>query len=288
MLWYIRKQNKVTGPFPIKQLQQSILLGRLGLNDEVSKDKQEWAAVRTVPALIPDVLKADSTDPQIRERVAAARRWADERRGERRDIEDKGRAGPGRREPETHGTLEHRHLREAILANNRRQRDKVFGGVVLVLVILGVAVYVGFRYVPQPLPGAQCESKPHAEVNWSNCNMVGLQAIKVELSRAQLNGSNLLNANLFGANLMNANLAYANFTQANLSFAEMANVQAKGANFIGADLTSVNLSNADLSYANLRQAKLDNANLTGAKLDNAIWIDGRPCAPGSIGKCVTK
>jgi Pentapeptide repeats (8 copies)/GYF domain 2 len=288
MLWYIRKQNKVTGPFPLKQLQQSILLGRLSLHDEVSKDKQEWLPVRTVPGLIPEVLKADSSDPQIRERIEAARRWADERRGERRDGDDKGRAGPGRREPETHGTLGHRHQRETTLAGIRRQREKLFGGAVLVLVILGVAAYVGFSNVPKPVPGAQCDSKPRAEVNWSSCNLVGLQAIKVDLSRAQLNGSNLLNANLFGANLTNANLAYANFTQANLSFADMANAQAKGANFIGADLSSANLSNADLSYTNLRQAKLDNANLSGARLDNAIWIDGKPCAVGSIGKCVMK
>lgn len=288
MIWYIRRQNKVTGPFPVKQLQQSILLGRLSLNDEVSKDKQEWLAVRTVPELIPEVLKADNSDPQIRERIEAARRWADERRGERRDGEDKSRAGPGRREPESYGTLEYRQLRESTLTGGRRQREKLLGGAVLVLVILGVAGYVGFSHVPKPLPGAQCDSKPKAEVNWSNCNLIGLQAIKVDLSRAQLNGSNLLNANLFGTNLSGANLSYANLTQANLSFAEMSNAQAKGANFVGTDLSNANLSNADLSYTNLRQAKLDNANLNGAKLDNAIWIDNKPCAVGSIGKCIAR
>jgi hypothetical protein len=288
MRWYIRKQSKVTGPFPLKQLQQSILLGRLSLQDEVSKDKQEWLPVRTVPGLIPELLKADSTDPQVRERIEAARRWADERRGERRDGDAQDRAGPGRREPESHGTLGHRQQRETTLAGMRRQREKLVGGAVLVLVILGIAAYVGFSNVPKPLPGAQCDSKPHAGVDWSSCNLVGLQAIKVDLSCAQLNASNLLNANLFGANLSNANLAYANFTQANLSFADMSNAQVKGANFISADLSSANLSNADLSYANLRQAKLDNANLSGVKLDNAIWIDNKPCMVGSIGKCVMK
>jgi uncharacterized protein YjbI with pentapeptide repeats len=238
--------------------------------------------------LIPEVLKGDSNDPQVRERVAAAQRWADERRGERRDAEDVNRLGPGRREPESLTTLEHRHLREDTLQGLRRQREKLFGGVVLVVVVLGVAGYVGFNYVPAPPPTAQCEAKPAAGINWSNCNLVGLQAIKADLAKAQLSGANLLNANLFGATFNHANLAYANFTQANLSFAEMNHVQAKGANFVSADLTGANLSNADLSYANLRQAKLDNATLGGAKLDNAIWIDGATCAAGSIGKCVKK
>lgn len=284
---FIRKNNKVSGPFPLKQLQQSILLGRLALTDEVSKDRQEWVAVRNFPELIPDVLKGDVTDPQIKERIAAARRWADERRGERRDQAGNDRAGPGRREPESSGTLEHRQQREASLRENKIPQDRLIGAGLLVVLILAVAGYVGFRYIPASDAGAQCDAAPAKGVNWNSCNFVGLQAIKVNLSQAQLNGTNLLNANLFGTNFAGANIAYANFTQANLSFAEMQYTQAKGANFTQADLSNVNLSHADLSYADFKQAKLVNTELSDAVLDHAIWVDGKICETGSIGKCNT-
>lgn len=284
---FIRKNNKVTGPFPLKQLQQSILLGRLALNDEVSKDRQEWVAVRSVPELIPDVLKGDVTDPLTKERIAAARRWADERRGERRDEAESNRAGPGRREPETNGTLKHRQQREANIRNTKMSQERLVGAGLVVVLILVAAGYLGIRYIPTTDAGAQCEAAPAKGVNWDSCNFVGLQAIKVNLSQAQLNGTNLLNANLFGSNFVEANIAYANFTQANLSFAEMQRAQAKGANFSQADLTNANLSSADLSYANFKQAKLLNTILTAAVLDNAIWTDGKICQVGSLGKCIT-
>lgn len=287
MNWYIRRQNKVTGPFPVKQLQQSILLGRLSLHDEVSKNREEWLPVRTVAELIPEILKADTSDPATRERLAAARRWADERRGERRDTAD-GRLGPGRREPENHGTLEYRFQREAVLADIKKSRDRLLGGAVLAIVILAAIGFAGFRFIPEQQAGAQCDAVPASGVNWSNCNRIGEQLIKVDLSKAQLTGTSFLNTNLFGADMSGANLSYANLTQAKLDLAILQNAQAKGANFTGATLANANLTNADLSYAIFKQAKLENANLSGANLVNAIWIDGKTCIAGSVGKCVTK
>jgi len=45
-------------------------------------------------------------------------------------------------------------------------------------------------------------------------------------------------------------------------------------------LRESNLSNADLTGAKLKTAKLE-----GARLDHTIWLDGRVCAIGSVGKC---
>ncbi|MBI3560784.1 MAG: pentapeptide repeat-containing protein [Gammaproteobacteria bacterium] len=288
MNWYIRKQNKISGPFPLKQLQQSILLGRLALADEVSKDKTQWLAVQQVAELIPAVLKADNTDPVARERLAAARRWADERRNERRDSSEHERIGPGRREPEGYSELEYRFQRESTLVLIKKQRERIFGGVVLVVLVLGAAVFAGLKFIPTPVSGAQCNAKPAAAVNWSNCNLQALQAIKADLQHSQLMGANLATANLFGSNLNAANISYAIFFQANLSYVELQNGQAKGTDFTGADLTNANLSHSDLSYANFKLAKLNNTHLEGANLAHAIWIDGVTCLAGSIGKCVTK
>ena len=58
-----------------------------------------------------------------------------------------------------------------------------------------------------------------------------------------------------------------------------------GVTLRGSDLRYANLSKADLSYANLSGADIDGADFSGAVLDRAIWIDQRPCAPGSIGVC---
>ena len=286
MYWYLRRQNRVSGPFPLKQLQQSILLGRVGLNDEVSQDKQEWQAIRGVSQLIPEVLSGEQGDPQARERLAAARRWADDRRGERRDVADHARLGPGRREPEAHVDIAHRTHREAVLGEIKNRREKLFGSAVVVIVVLLAGVYAGFYWVPKATPGAQCDAKAAAAVNWNNCQLAGIQQLNTEMQKAQLSGANLQAANLFGSNLQEAHVAYADFSRANLSFVDLQKSNAKGANFSGADLTRANLSHADMSYANFRHAKLTETNLDKTILDHAIWIDGKTCLVKSVGKCV--
>lgn len=75
-----------------------------------------------------------------------------------------------------------------------------------------------------------------------------------------------------------------------LSNANLANLDMYGANLTGANLTGANLSEASLNDANLTGANMKGANIkgtnfSGAKLSNAIWVDGRKCQSGSIGKC---
>ena len=74
-------------------------------------------------------------------------------------------------------------------------------------------------------------------VDWSYCNLRGLN-----LSNLELSGANLLGADLYGANLSNTNLS--------------------GANISYAQIYKVNLSNTNLTYANLSYS-----NLCGASLD---------------------
>ena len=107
-------------------------------------------------------------------------------------------------------------------------------------------------------------------------------AIKPDLSGANLIGANLLRAylidaylsfaDLSGANLIDANLSGANLIGANLNGANLSGAYLSGANLIGAYLSGANLSGANLSFANLGGAYLSGANLSGANLIGAKLI----------------
>lgn len=59
-------------------------------------------------------------------------------------------------------------------------------------------------------------------------------------------------------------------------------------NLTGADLSGSNLFQADLRQATLISAKITGVNFRKALLTGAVWIDGKVCKPGSIGKCITQ
>lgn len=88
----------------------------------------------------------------------------------------------------------------------------------------------------------------------------------VELSKADLEGSNLSGINLSGANLSWANLRNANLYGTELSYANLRNANLNGANLMYADLSFVNLNNANLNCANLNSISLMYADLSGIKL----------------------
>ena len=107
-------------------------------------------------------------------------------------------------------------------------------------------------------------------------------AIKPDLSGANLIGANLLRAylidaylsfaDLSGANLSGANLSGANLIGANLNGANLNGAYLSGANLSGAYLSGANLSGANLSFANLGGAYLSGADLSGANLIGAKLI----------------
>lgn len=285
MYWYVRSHNKVTGPFPSGQIQQSILLGRVNLDDMVSKDKEKWTTIRRCPEVIPDVLKEDPNDKNHKERIKAAQRWADERRGERRLDEDPERTGSGRREEEAYTTAEYRQHREVAALASRTRRGKSVIGLVLVVVVIIGGVIAAFR-LPSPVQeDAQCASPARPSINWMNCQLTGLQSINSNLNGARLSNANLESANLLGSSIQKADLSYANLKNANLSYVEFQGSRMLGADLRGADLGKTNLSNANLSYANLKDTNLTDVILTNTILSNAIWLDGRKCLSPSVGRC---
>jgi uncharacterized protein YjbI with pentapeptide repeats len=60
-----------------------------------------------------------------------------------------------------------------------------------------------------------------------------------------------------------------------------------GVDFQGANLIEADLSNSDLRHANLFGADLRKSKINGLKLKDAIWVNGKKCLDGSVGKCLT-
>jgi len=81
--WYTRRDGVTRGPFTAEIITRHILLGRIRLEDELSRDRLSWSAAGQLTSLLPaQLLQLDSWD-DYRELIVA-RLQADERQGERR------------------------------------------------------------------------------------------------------------------------------------------------------------------------------------------------------------
>ena len=279
--WYIRSQSGdgVKGPFPGGQISQEMLLGRYKLDDEVSHDKEEWIAIRHVPELVPEIFTEDRKHPGFNDRLAAARRWADERRGVE-DIDDE------RRSKESYESAEIKRLHR--LASESKKNSSplaTFMQLGFVFVIILVVLFLAFQYSPVDKNAVDCTEPAKQGVNWSGCDFSGIQLPKADLTAVNLMNANLQTANLYAADLSHANLKYTQLQLATLKNTNFTKANLTGATLIGADLSGTIFKQANLSYVNFRDAVIRNADFTNARLDNAIWVDGRKCRTDSIGSC---
>ncbi|MCW8900583.1 MAG: pentapeptide repeat-containing protein [Gammaproteobacteria bacterium] len=281
--WYIRSPGggETKGPFPGGQISQEIVLGRHKLTDEVSHDKEEWFVIRDIPELLPEVFTKNRDKPDFKNRLDAARRWADERRG----ISDIDK-GDERRSNVSYESEEIKRLhRLAIEAKKESNPVATFVQLSFVLVAIITVIVLAFQYSPEDENIVDCAEPAKQGVNWSGCKFIGAQ-----LFQKQLVAANLMNANLQTANLQSSDLSHANLKYAQLHLTNLVNVNFTKANLTGADLMGANLSGAvlqqaNLSYANFRDAIINDADFSNARLGNAIWIDGRTCSVNSVGSC---
>jgi hypothetical protein len=114
--------------------------------------------------------------------------------------------------------------------------------------------------------------------NLIGANLLRAYLIDAYLSFADLSGANLIDANLSGANLIGANLNGANLngaylSGANLSGANLSGAKLSGARQTGGTVGGAYLGGGTLSGANLIGAKLIGANLIGANLTSADLTD---------------
>ena len=281
--WYIRSQSDgaVKGPFPAGQISQEMLLGRYKLDDEVSHDKEEWVRIRTIDEMVPEIFKEDRNDPEFNARLAAARRWADERRGAD-DID----GHEERREGESYDKSEIKRLHR-LAAKSKKPSSPLatFIQLVFVFFVIAVIVMLAFQYSPKDQSVVDCSAPPAQAVDWHGCNLSGIDLSNATLTAANLMNTNLQTAKLRSADLSHANLKYAQLHLANLKYVNFTKANLTGATLLGANLSGANFHQANLSYANFRDANILTTDFSRARLDHAIWIDGRTCAVNSIGEC---
>ncbi|MFP4130643.1 MAG: pentapeptide repeat-containing protein [Thiohalospira sp.] len=278
-IWYLWRDGVAEGPFPAGQIQRWILLGRVRREDSVSPDGEEWGRVEDwSEELIPEVLRADLTDPYNLQRLEAARRWADER------VEDDPEAVAVERREEDEGDRPRmRSLhRRAFGEPGDRGAWRLVVAAAVVVALIGGAWWAA--PVDRPLE-PDCEAGPAPGVNWSYCDRAG-----VELAGKDLRGSRMRDTQLQQADLRGANLEEADLSFALMGGADLAGANLRGARLFGTDLRGVRLerarmAGANMAYANLRGADLGRVDLSGVPLGSAIWVDGRTCAPESVGEC---
>ena len=148
------------------------------------------------------------------------------------------------------------------------------------------------NYIGERILFGNCRSLRRLDL--SGANLIGTNLSNANLSNATLRGASLYDANLIGTNLKDANLVGANLNDTNLSGANLSgailfNTSLPGvnlsnaslfktildganlsdANLVGADFSDASLFGASLFGADLTGANLSNANLTGANLSNA-------------------
>lgn len=284
--WYTRRAGKVRGPFPAALISRYLLLGRLQETDELSHDQRHWQPVHAYPELIPEIMRHVVT-PGDRERLLRARLYEDERAATENDDNAEASRQPDRRAPEPEVFRQHRARRRRLLqsteALSRFSPHVLVTG--LLVLIAALFVYAWQHPAPTLTSDRDCRAPAAPNVNWSSCTLSGIQAAGVDLRQANLSNADLRNANLRGSLLARADLSYAVLTAADLRDSDLRGARMKGVSLRGAALSRGRLDGADLSYANLRGADAAQAAFVGADLSKAIWMDGRICAPRSIGRC---
>jgi len=79
-LWYTRREGRIRGPYAADDVRKYILLGRIQLGDELSRDSREWLPVADCAELVSEDIRHPD-DPEACTRLASARQAVDERRG---------------------------------------------------------------------------------------------------------------------------------------------------------------------------------------------------------------
>ena len=280
ILWYIRKHNgTVTGPFSVSIINNQFSLQRLKANDEVSTDKINWRPLSRWPEL--QKIHSENAVKQLDERNGFDRRnkqQASDNATQRSDNE--------RRTLENDDDIQRRQRRTKLMQKFRQRKQTFFWPTFTLISLSLLVLFIGVFYAESfPTSLSSCDKPAVPYVNWENCLKLKINLENKDLSNAQLRNSQLSESNLMNTKLNGANLSYADLHGSNLSYSQIQNTNLKGADLRNVDLSYADLSNSDLSYADLRKANLGGSKLDNVRFDHAIWIDGRICAPQSIGQC---
>ena len=271
-LWYVKTKGRIRGPFASGLISKHILLGRIHPSDLLSQDKELWRKASSIPEIMPDIIK-NRNDPNYKERLKAARRWADER-GEVREVSDSGE------EKIYHPRKKVTHLKIKTMSTI---------GFLSLLVSIAVIVYATFVFTPDdPLASVDCSATGQDGLLFDGCHLQRRNFTGKSLKNTSFRNALLQNSQLKQTGLQNSVMDYANLSHADVSGANLTDASLRAVDFRGAVLQGTNFTRADLSYADFTGAKASKIKLTGAKLANTIWFDGRVCLKESVGRCLSR
>ncbi|MDX2506686.1 MAG: pentapeptide repeat-containing protein [Gammaproteobacteria bacterium] len=271
-LWYIKEKGRIKGPFTAGLISQHILLGRIHPGDLLSQDKEVWRKASSIREVMPDVVK-HRNDANYKERLKAARRWADER-GEIREVGADG---------------EKKNYLPRKKVTHLKIKTMGIAGLIVLFVVVSALIYAMFVFTPEdPLAKVDCSANGQDGSVFDGCHLQRKDFSRLSLKGSSFKNALLQNSQFIQASLQNSQLDYANLSHTDLSSANLTGASLRAADLRGALLSRTLFTRADLSYANLTGAKAAKIKFTGTNLANTIWFDGKVCAKGSIGRCLSR
>ena len=223
-IWFVKKGEKVFGPFASVKVRRLLTDGKIDLRDEVSLDKKNWKFLLSQPEVVPLQMR----DPEA---LANA------------EISDE--LDPGKK-----GSLWLPILLVILL---------ISGGIAISVLVQDSETANLPDCAAEPAPGIIWNSCNKRSMQAENANLDGLSATNVKMNKVKMNGSSFKNANMRYAQLESADLAYTNFSGASLKGANLHGADLSNAILDGADLRYADLSEANLGGASFKEAQLEEA-----------------------------
>jgi hypothetical protein len=221
--WFVRRGATVRGPFNSTKVRHYVLEDRLGLDDEVSADRQEWRRLGSVPEVIPLQMRTDDNGFAAEQDAV--------RKGDRI-----------------------RAIRAIIVT-----LLVIFVLTAVVSFIGREPVESERDCAAVPVPGVSLEGCRLIGAQMMGVSLAGARLASASLSGANLSGSDLGKADLRYADLGGADMSYANLAAADLKGANLRLADLTNADLDDADLTYADLGGATLGGTSLNQVKLEGA-----------------------------
>jgi|GEM_PF-1210845 len=253
-VWQVRRNGAVEGPYTWRAIERQVLQGKLSADDRVRCSGGAWQALRDVS---PSFYLTVEMEGLLSNRP------------ESNSVDSASRATAVWSAP----------------SDSQAGRSSYVPLLAVVLVLsVAFAAAVGLA---TPDSGAEfrCNEQAFTDRRFDSCNMVKWDASGKNLESLSGRNADLSLANLSNARLSSSDLSYARAPEADLRFSDLSGAILVGIDLRGAKLAHASFSGADLRYADLRGALANGTDFAGAVLGNARWMDGRTCAPESIGTC---
>ena len=143
--WYSRRDGVIRGPFTAENISCYLLLGRICLDDELSRDCENWSVAGRLASLLPTELAGQSSQDDY-QRLVIAHMKADERCNDRRSTNDKHhlkshgerRTTPNRRGKVANTLLSHYLFAGAMSAESKRPDSRRLRVLLLMMLLASV------------------------------------------------------------------------------------------------------------------------------------------------------